>query len=691
MYSIAQEKGKNYCNYFNYVLKLTDDSSDMLAQCTYVPQGKMVEALKVAFRKGQDYYIYSDFEQIERKHFCNSDSTNLVVKLSDPKIGECTVTYCLKRDGIYITTDVGESGFVAEITGEVSFGSNDNVSAVCMETLGSELRSSYGPATSKIDDALFDRVTDSALRITSEDECRIRYEYDKKKYCFMAQKQLRIWVEEQVLASRFYVNYKPINKKNTFPTPPAGWMTWYAVKFNACEQVVLENAEKQKELFAEYGANTIWVDWEWCHKMFKDKNPSLEIDFFHPDAERYPHGLKCVAEKIKEKGFIPALWVGPTVENIFTDFVKEHENSLYADVQTWCSRYFYDLTNEAYLKEYIPKAFEKVKNDGFEAVKWDCLPTTLEIADNFQDYFADSNLTPEQALRNVIKAARNVLGEDYYMMSCAGGWDRVVLFAADVFDGARIGEDIFSWNDFIENFMKRIMRLYPLHNNLFYCDPDNLVVRPEHNNYEQAVSRTSLFALLGLPLTLGDDLRELPEDRVELIRRALPPLDIRPMNLTERSLNDIKVITNLQISKSFEEWNVVGITNLADDVQKIKLDFDKDLHLDKGEYLVYDYWNHEFVGKISDEMTVELKPFETAVYSIRRYTGKVQIVSTSRHISQGGLELVDVWNDGEGNLHGISKVVKNEPYIITYYEPKRKQLMEKVICSEKTCEVEWII
>lgn len=553
------------------------------------------------------------------------------------------------------------------------------------------MRCAYGPATSKIDDALFCRESDNALRFASNDGCRIRYDYDKKRYYFTAQSQLRIWVEENVLSSRFFVKYKPINKRNTFLTPPAGWMTWYAVMFGACEGAVLENATKQKELFGDYGANTIWVDWEWCHTKLNDENPSPEIDFFHPNVERYPHGLKYVAEKIKEKGFIPALWVGPTVENIFTDFVKEHENSLYADVQSWCSRYFYDLTNEAYLKKYIPKAFQKVKEDGFEAVKWDCLPLTLEIADEFHEHLSNPSLTSEEALRNVVQTGRDALGEDYYMMSCSGFWDREVLCTADIFDGARIGEDIFTWEDFIQNFLERIMRLYSLHNNMMYCDPDNLVLRPEHNNYEQAISRTSIFSLLGLPLTFGDDLRELPEERVELIRRALPPLDIRPMDIREGSLGDTKVITNLQISKAFEDWNVVSITNLAEEEKTYAIDFQQDLHLDDGEYLVYDYWNHKFVGIVSNEMMLELKPFETIVYSIRKYTGEMQIVSTSRHISQGGFDLVEVWSDEEGGLHGISKVVKGEPYIITYYEPMKKQVMEKVICSETTGEVEWEI
>lgn len=190
--------------------------------------------------------------------------------------------------------------------------------------------------------------------------------------------------------------------------------------------------------------------------------------------------------------------------------MEENEHSIYADRVTWCGRYFFDLTNKAYLEDFVPKAFEQVKEWGYEALKWDCLPISLEYADIFHSSLTDPELTSEQALHRVVQIARDTLGEDFYMLSCAGEWDRAVLFASDIFDAARIGGDIFSWDEFILNFLERIMRFYAYHNTLFYCDPDNLVIRPEFNNADQAITRISFISLLGLPLTLGDDLRELP-------------------------------------------------------------------------------------------------------------------------------------------------------------------------------------
>ena len=694
MHTIAQVSENKYCNYFNYALQLCGDGPDLRAECIYAPVGRIAEEVTVTFKKAENMYSYADFKSIitEYERLWNANYCTLIIKLSEgpTDFPNTEVRFTLKRDGLRVSADVGNSGFTAIIYGGFVFGKGDSVSAVSIDRAGMDLRSSLGPAASKLDNALFDRDSDRALRLES-DNCRIKYDFDKAQYQFTAKNEVHLWIEEHVFANRFHVNYKGINKKSTFPTPPAGWMTWYAVKFDACEQAVIENTLKQKELFADYGANTVWVDWEWYHSGFDVEDGDPNIHYFSPDPVRYPNGLGPVADKIREEGFIPSLWVGPTNEQVITDFMMENEHSVYANRVTWCGRYFFDLTNKAYLEEFIPKAFEQVKKWGYDALKWDCLPISLEYADLFHSKLSDPTLTSEQALHRVVQIARDTLGENFYMLSCAGEWDRAIFFASDIFDAARIGGDIFSWDEFILNFLERIMRFYSFHNNMLYCDPDNLVIRPEFNNYDQAITRTSFISLLGLPLTLGDDLRELPADRVELIRRALPPLDIRPMDIREMGKSGEHVITNLQIAKPFEEWNVVQVTNLLTEEKEISIDFDKDLHLDDGSYLVYDYWKHEFLGKLEGTITLTLPAYGSAVLAIRKYTGKKQLVSTSRHITQGGFDLINAWLDENGTLHGRSKVVAGEPYVITVYDPETQDVIDEVLQPKVTGEMDWCV
>lgn len=688
-------KERRYCNYGKYEIFVSGEACEARIAVGYTPAGTVAEHVKISFKKSGKLYNFSDFARIERGYVKLHNAANYIMKMEltdgPAEFSSAEITITLSKHGVEITTDGEEKGYTAVFTGEFIFGTGDSVSAVCLDRIGNDVRSALGPATSKIDDALFDRESDRALRIASLGERRIRYDFEKQRYVFEAKESLRIWAEERVLETRFAIPYKPINKKNTFPTPPAGWMTWYAVAWDSSEQVVLENTQKLKELFGEYGANSVWVDWEWCHTTFWNAEANPEIHFFSPDKNRYPNGLGSVAEKIKEAGFTPALWIGPTNEPAKTNIIEENPDLIYADLLTWCGKYFYDLTSEKYLKEFLPKAFKQVKEWGFEAVKWDCLPSTLEYADLFHENLSDPSFSSEDALHRVIQTGRDCLGEDFYMMSCSGEWDREVLFAMDIFDGGRINADIHGWEGFVENFVERIPRFYPMHNNTFYCDPDNLIVRPEHNTYEQAVTRATFYSLLGMPITIGDDLCDLPEDRADIIRRALPPLDIRPMDLRETEFADSKAVTNLHICKPFGEWNVVQVSNLLEEAKTVDVDFDTELHLEDGEYLVYDYWNHKFLGTYTDEITLSLPASGTVVLAFHKKNGKRQILSTSRHISQGGFDLVDVYEDETGVIGGCSKVVANEPYVITYYNPNTETTTEKTILSDVTGEIEWSV
>ena len=94
-----------------------------------------------------------------------------------------------------------------------------------------------------------------------------------------------------------------------------------------------------------------------------------------------------------------------------------------------------------------------------------------------------------------------------------------------------------------------------------YCDPDNLVIRPQFNTVDQAISRASLFSLLGTPITLGDDLRELPEERIEIIRRAIPPMNTHPMLLESRCPDRECELINTFIRTKYDEYQIVDIFN----------------------------------------------------------------------------------------------------------------------------------
>lgn len=673
-----------YANYGKYYLQYNKEL--MTFSCGYEGKGYFWKDIKVYLVNGEKTVYPTTLETFWKQP--DFEDYTLFIATYRGQI-DIELTFKVTRKGILMQAKL-PFGYKPVFEGEMRWGNQEDCFAVRLDTEDRIMRCAVGPAVSSVDTALFDRKTDSAVMFNCSPS--FYFDWEKSVYCTkMSSCEWFVGVKERVYQDKFEVDYNPINKHNTFPTPPVGWMTWYAVQFDACEEVVLKNAKWLKENLYDYGADTIWVDWEWYHSRFDTVNGPENIHYFSPDPIRYPNGLQYVADKIEEMGLVPALWIGITHETTEDDFMKAYPEMLLANHSTWCGEYFFDLTNEKYKKEFIPKAIKKVLEWHYKALKWDCLPITQSIIDRYHEYLAQSEISTDKALKDVVKIAREELGKDFYMLSCSGAADREVRFAMDIFDAARIGGDIFSWQEFIDHLVNRIMRFYVYHNVQLYCDPDNVVIREEFNNKEQAISRASLVSIFGLPFTMGDQLVELPKERVDILKRCIPPLDAHPVDLRETNIQDKVLVVNQTIAKEFEQWNVVDVLNLNEkEVEKeIVLE---ELSLDVGKYLVYDFWNEEFLGVINSGFKTCLGACQSKLFAIRKLTDKPQIVSTNRHISQGGVDLIQVVYDEKTNtLNGISFVVAEEEYVIRAYNPYKNELVEHRIVSDKTGEVSWMI
>ena len=374
------------------------------------------------------------------------------------------------------------------------------------------------------------------------------------------------------------------------------------------------------------------------------------------------------------------------------EFIRKHPEAVINDTVHWFGSYVFDPTNKDYIEKYLIPATEMVKKWGYDAIKWDVLPSSMAIFDAQNDKFADKDVGAYEAFRRIIEIVRNILGEDTYMLSCSGEFDKSVLSYANLFDGARIGGDIFKWEEFINSAIRRLYRLYHLHNTVLYCDPDNVVIREEFNNNEQARTRVSVVSLLGLPFTIGDELSALDDFRIDLIRRALPPLDAHTMDLRVADFDGNVLLTNLAICKDFGEWNTVGLSNLSENDKEISVSVSDELYLGEGKYHVYDFWNHKYLGIFEDRIDISVKAYDTAVLCVKKVKDEIQVVSTSRHISQGGYDLISLsHNEQTRTLSGRSLGVANEKYVVSVYDNKKNQVLDFEFTPEKTGEFEWSV
>jgi hypothetical protein len=123
---------------------------------------------------------------------------------------------------------------------------------------------------------------------------------------------------------------------------------------------------------------------------------------------------------------------------------------------------------------------------------------------------------------------------------------------------------------------------------------------------------------------------------------------------------------------------------------------------------VFDYWNREYLGAFEKGISIDLGPTSTRVLTLLPADDQIQLISTSRHITQGWVDLISHHLRGN-HYSGKSKLIRNDPYNLCFAFPRGKNFKIKSatagnlpvritnhqgwatveITSPKTTEVNW--
>lgn len=709
---------KEYVNYKKYSVNYDGETATF--DVIHDDYGKIVDGGRVAAVLS-DNPAAIDLSRYSGPYFhrvYDKTSSILYVLYSGAAIERLDLTLSFRLDETGVTVcSACEAGSEIRLEGHLRFGDHDQKETVacCIGRDSNAFRCGYGPATTAEDNALFDRDTDAALVLTT-DQSKVRLSYDWKKdaYAFTYENGilyfgpekhfLHLEVKKHIYEDMFNIQYRKLEKNNVFKRPPVGWMTWYAVQWKACEDMIVAHTEFQDKYLKDYGADTIWVDAEYRHRdgsgYGKEGHNNYELFY-----EFFPKGLKYLADMIREHGFIPALWICAEVDTQPNEYIEKNPEIVISRQHSWSGSYWMDPTHPIVLDEAMRKIIDwGVKEWGYDVLKWDALPEFLWIIDTYRDNLHCQDKSTREIAVEYFKKAREYAGENCHMLSCCGFGVRELDVFMQVFDSARIGGDIFFWSDMMNVLVHAIYRDYALHNIVLDNDPDSVVLRPKYNTHDQAVTRATMVSLLGMPYAFGDNLLELPEDRLEIIRRTIPVLPVHPMDINKKVCDKSHMQISVYVEKPDMQYTVASVLNLTPDAKTYTLDLKKDLCLDEGTYYVYDYWKQTYVGEFSDRLAFDLPAYGTTVYAIHKKTDVPQLISTSRHVTQGAEDVLGVsYAARSKTLKGKSHMIKNDPYHIVVAAPKTLKpksdavqaiapgIWEMVITPTETGDYEWSI
>ena len=465
--------------------------------------------------------------------------------------------------------------------------------------------------------------------------------------------------------------YKPIDKSR-FPLPPAGWCSWYFYYQEIGEDEVKRNTDWIAQNLRDYGAVYVQIDdgWQGTGHGLGENRDWTTID------KRFPGGMAGLATYIKSRGLKPGIWLAPHGQSNEAVVKKNHGVFMLKPdgtsvSNTWEGRFLLDPST-AESQQYLKDLFSTLSRWGYEYFKIDGQPIVVREYRNQKSSMKNPTGDSDELYRATLASIRVAIGPDRYLLGC---WV-VPLEGVGLMNGSRIGADVLpNWDGF-KFALRATMEYYFLHNIAWYTDPDVLVVRSPLP-LEQARAWATLQGLTGQSLLTSDRLSDLSAERVELLRRVYPAVDIVPMDLFKSERN--KRIWDLKVNHLGRNYDVVGVFNFDETRPSPIYVSWKDLGLPEDQPVhVFDFWNKEYLGAWEKGVSLDLEPASTRVLTLLPQQDHPQLISTSRHLTQGWVDLVSQAYEAANNSYqGRSKVVKNDPYEIRFVFPRGKNFRIK--------------
>ncbi len=462
------------------------------------------------------------------------------------------------------------------------------------------------------------------------------------------------------------------------------WNSWaarYAQKIDEPAMCAEMNAAAAKLL--PYGMETFHVDagWEraWGH--------------WEP-RETFPGGMKALADRARKLGFRPSIWMAPFAADKGSPLARQHQpwllrKGLLARGIMGDRQVALDVTRPG-VKAWLEELFRRSADGwGYDCFKLDFLYYASACAP-----FGDTSKTTQEAYREVLGVIRECIGNGRILYPVGVpiisnvGYADVIRLGLDnkpVWNKARGPHD-----QGIRTSVRTLSRRYYLNHRIWINHPDVLFTgdprtakrwrTDEVLTLDEARAWSTLVGLASGVICLGDSIVDLTGPRLDMIRRIIPPIgeSARPLDLFEHRFAEQ---WNLPIRRDFETWNVVGLFHWGDndrwgtpmpDARRTRQVQFAELGLDpQREYAVYEFWQDRFLGLKRGGFEVSLQPHSCQVFAIRAAQKTPQLLSTNRHVSQGGAEIRSTrWHPKQGAFSCTQRLVGGWRYAIALRIPK---------------------
>lgn len=394
------------------------------------------------------------------------------------------------------------------------------------------------------------------------------------------------------LLDRFADRIHHFHPRLEFKQPPTGWCSWYCFGPKVTAQNIYDNLDYIKNnipalkyIQIDDGYQPHMGDW-------------LEV------GNSFGGNVQQVLRSIRDKGFEPAIWVAPFICDSNSTIYKNHKDWLVKDATgaplrsdlvtfggwRWKPWYVLDGTNPA-VQQHLEQLFRTMRND------WGV--TYFKLDANFWGaihggYFYDKQATRVEAYRRGMEAV--IKGsKDAFLLGC----NHPLWPSLGLVHGSRSSMDIKrNWTVFERSGRENLYRAWQ-NGRLWWNDPDCLVLTGAMPANEFNFHAALLYATGGMLLS-GDDLTKISPERLNVLRKAVPPTaKAAAFENTDFETGRVTTAGGQQVI----------LLNWQSSPKKISVKLDK-------TYEVTDYWTGKVLGSFSGNFALELAGHDGRVLSL---------------------------------------------------------------------------
>ena len=512
--------------------------------------------------------------------------------------------------------------------------------------------------------SIFDPLRDLAIQIESENiaSWNFFHQWQMTASSKPGQMLCKIKLIRNYYKKRLGITYyAPIEKRSFFQKAPALAMTWVGIegKFNRPDF-----SQRKAWLYPN-------IDWVSENLLPYAEEMVFQLDDNYPIDD--PQYMRDISDYIRSRGLIPGIWLAPFGVAPYEEsemhpdwFIHKKDGSTiitfsglsYDDIKHYNSAVLNVNSKEAvdiWFAGFISQLSETWNYDYF---KMDGIPAILNV---YQQSVDGGGV---EGVRRGLQIIRSVVGPDKYINTCWG----LPLEGIDIVNGSRVGGDTEQEGQVVSSVA--VAQNY-LNNIAWYSDPDGAA-----NMYASTAARARLNfqgrTLLGQPYVTDDNWTKVPDRVLRVWQKTLPTIESFPSNLYPISDPEGYDHFDLKISRPWGDWDIVGLNNYENKARRVSLDLGR-LPLSAEKVYLYDFWNQKYLGTFSKDDTVlrNMEALDAHCFSVVPVrTDRPVLLSTSRHITQGGIDIdkmIVLENKDGWIISGESKhLVKDDPYDLVF-------------------------